>query len=57
MAYDDKKLKVRAHSTRAIGPSWALYKGASMKGILDAPDWSKEPTFTKFSLGNLDIEV
>ena len=26
MAYDDQKLKVKAHSTRAIGPSWALYK-------------------------------
>ena len=28
-AYDDTNLKVSAHSTRAIGPSWALFKGAS----------------------------
>ena len=57
MAYDDQKLKVKAHSTRAIGPSWALYKGASMKSILDAADWSKESTFTQFYLRKLDVEV
>ena len=57
MAYDDQKLKVKAHSTRAIGPSWALYKGASMKSILDAADWSKESTITQFYLRKLDVEV
>ena len=57
MAYDDQKLKVKAHSTRAIGPSWALYKGASMKSILDTADWSKESTFTQFYLRKLDVEV
>ena len=53
----EMKLKVKAHSTRAIGPSWALYKGASMKSILDAADWSKESTFTQFYLIKLDVEV
>ena len=57
MAYEDKSVKVKAHSTRAIGPSWALYKGASMKSILDVADWSKETTFTKFYLRNIDVEV
>ena len=47
MAIDDKNLKVKAHSTRTICPSWALYKGASIQStcILDAADWSKESTF------------
>ena len=57
IAYEDKSVKVKAHSTRAIGPSWALYKGASMKSILDVADWSKETTFTKFYLRNIDVEV
>ena len=54
MAYEDKNLKVKAHSTRAKGPSSDLYKGASMKSILDVADWSKETTFTKFYLGNFN---
>lgn len=56
MAYNEKK-KVRAHSTRAIGPSWALYKGASMKNIMESADWSRESTFTKFYLRNLEPHV
>ena len=56
-AYDDKKKSVKAHSTRAIGPSWALYKGASMKSIMEAADWSRESTFTKFYLRNLTPSV
>lgn len=47
LAYDKDK-KVKAHSTRSIGPSWALFNGASMRSILDTADWSKESTFTKF---------
>ena len=31
MTYDDKNLKVKAHSTRTICPSWAFYKGASIQ--------------------------
>lgn len=47
-AYDDSDVKVKAHSTRAIGPSWALFKGASLASILEAADWSKDSTFKKF---------
>lgn len=47
-AYQDDSKSVKAHSTRALGPSWALFNGASMKSILDSADWSKESTFTKF---------
>ena len=49
-AYSDDNLKVTAHPTRAIAPSWALYKGASTKSILDTADWSSESTFVKFYL-------
>ena len=31
LAYTDFSMKVRGHFTRAIGPSWALYNGASVK--------------------------
>lgn len=57
LAYDDQKLKVRGHSTRAIGPSWALFNGAPLKAILEAADWSRESTFTKFYLRNVDLCV
>ena len=53
-AYSDKSLKVNAHSTRAIAPSWALYKGATTKSILDAADWSSESTFVNFYLRDLE---
>ena len=32
IAYD-RDIKTTGHSTRAIGPSWALFKGASMHSI------------------------
>ena len=53
MVYYDKYLEVKAHSTRAIGHSYALFKGASMNSILEMAVWSKESTFTK----KIDIEV
>ena len=55
MAYDGKISNIKAHSTRAIGPSWAAYNGASMKSILEVADWSKESTFTRFYLRDLDV--
>lgn len=55
-AYSEKG-KFRAHSTRALGPSWALFNGASMKSIMDTADWSKESTFTRFYLRNVDVDV
>ena len=57
MAYNDSKMKVKGHSTRAIGPSWALYNGASVKSILEAADWKKESTFIQFYFRNVDVEV
>ena len=57
LAYNDKKKSVRAHSTRAIGPTWALYKGSSMRAIMEAADWSRESTFVRFYLRNLEPSV
>jgi len=57
LAYDDKHRKIKGHSTRAIGPSWALFNGTTVRAILDAADWSKESTFTKFYLRNVDLKV
>ena len=57
MAYSDKKKAVKAQSTRAIGPSWALFKGSSMKTIMESADWSRESTFIKFYLRNLEPNV
>ena len=31
MAYDDSVVSVKGHSARAIGPSWALFNGASIE--------------------------
>ncbi|CAC5426474.1 unnamed protein product [Mytilus coruscus] len=57
MAYGEDDFKVNAHSTRAIGPSWALFNGASMKSILESADWSTDTTFTKFYFRNVDVKV
>ena len=56
-AYEDSHKSVKAHSTRSLGPTWALYKGASMKSILDAADWSTENTFAKFYLKQVTPSV
>ena len=55
LAYTDGQVKVKGYSTRSIGPSWALFNCASMKAILEAADWSKETTFTKFYLKDVNI--
>lgn len=54
-AYSGESLSVRAHSTRAIAPTWALYNGATTKSILDAADWSSESTFVKHYLRDMEI--
>ncbi|XP_063427248.1 uncharacterized protein LOC134710781 [Mytilus trossulus] len=59
MAYKQNKKqigKVRGHSTRSIGPSWALFKGVSMKNVLDSADWAKSTTFTKFYLKDVNVK-
>ena len=53
-AYSDESMRVNTHSTRAIAASWALYKGASIKTIIEAADWASESTFVKFYLRDLD---
>ena len=52
MAYGKKKVK--GHSTRTIGPHWALFNEVSMKSILESADWSKESTFCNFYLRDVD---
>lgn len=37
MAYDDN-IKLRGHSTRSIGPYWALFNGASKSAISNSAD-------------------
>lgn len=54
MIYDNN-INVRGHSTRSIGPSWALFNGASMSAVLNLVDWKPESTFTKFYLINVNV--
>lgn len=42
-----KDKKIQGHSTRSVGPSWALFKGASIKHVMESADWSTETTFIK----------
>ena len=48
---------VRAHSTRSLSSSWALYSGVAMDRILQAVDWSKDTTFVKFYLKDVEHSV
>ena len=57
LAYDDPSMKVKGHSTRAIGSSLALFNGASVNNILNAADWSRESTFIKFYLRDVNASV
>lgn len=43
-------LNVKVHSTKAIGPSWALFCGACMNSILETADWTTDTNFIKFFL-------
>lgn len=52
----NKKLKVKGHSTRALGSSYALYKGASLSSVLAAADWSRESTFVKYYLRDMSSQ-
>jgi hypothetical protein len=44
---DDIKL-ARAHDTRALSASWALFQGIKWEEIMRAALWSAETTFTSF---------
>ena len=39
---------VRAHDTRKLATSWALFNGASITEIIRAAHWASESTFTSF---------
>ena len=41
---------VRAHDTRKLSTSWALFNGLSSEEILKAAHWASETTFTSFYL-------
>ena len=48
--------RVTGHSTRSIGPSWALFKGASLQQVMEAADWSRETTFTRHYLKAVNVD-
>ena len=58
LAYGDSDLgmNIRAHSTRSIGPSWALFRGASISSILDAADWSSDTTFKRYYYREMEAQ-
>ena len=39
---------VRAHSTRGVATSWALWRGASLATICATATWSSQSTFSRF---------
>ncbi|KAK6192565.1 hypothetical protein SNE40_004013 [Patella caerulea] len=41
---------VRAHDTRKMSTSWALFNGAPLEDILKAAHWASDNTFTTFYL-------
>ncbi|VDH93661.1 Hypothetical predicted protein [Mytilus galloprovincialis] len=48
---------VRAHDTRKLSTSWALFNGLSSQEILRAAHWSNETTFTSYYLKDVpDLE-
>lgn len=53
-AYDhadsETLMTVRAHDTRKLATSWALFNGLSAQEILRAAHWTNETTFTSFYL-------
>ena len=56
-AYENQTdLKVKAHSSRVIDPSWALFKVASLNSVLEAADWSSEVNLKKFYFRKMDSQ-
>lgn len=39
---------LRAHSTRGMATSWALFRGVSIKEIFEAANWATPHTFSRF---------
>ncbi|KAJ8320023.1 hypothetical protein KUTeg_001610 [Tegillarca granosa] len=48
--------EVRAHDTRRLATSWALFNGASVQSILQASHWATETIFTSFYLKDVGVE-
>ncbi|XP_034530069.1 uncharacterized protein LOC117805448 [Notolabrus celidotus] len=52
LAYSSKGLQppqdLRAHSTRSMATSWALFKGVSVQDICAAASWASPHTFVRF---------
>lgn len=52
MAYECKSMHppagLRAHSTRGLAASWALFRGLSVQDICAAASWSTPHTFARF---------
>ena len=52
LAYESKGLQapvgLRAHSTRGMATSWALFKGVSVQDICKAASWASPHTFVRF---------
>ena len=57
LAHTDKAVKVKAHSTRYVGPSLAIFNGASLKSVLESADWSTESTFSRFYFIDFNTKV
>ena len=41
---------VKAHDTRALSTSWALFQGVRIEEIMRAAFWASDTTFTSFYL-------
>ena len=46
--HNERLDSVRAHDTRRLATSWALFNGASVQEIMQAAHWVNESTFTSF---------
>ena len=57
LAHTDKAVKVKAHSTRSVGSSWAIFNGASLKSVLESGDWSTESTLSRFYFKDFNTKV
>ncbi len=59
LAYEARKLpsplSLRAHSTRGVASSQALFRGVPLEDICVAAGWSSLHTFVKFY--NLDVDT
>lgn len=59
LAYTSQGLQppagLRAHSTRGLAASWALFRGVSVQDICAAVSWSSPLTFVRFYM--LDVSA